>query len=44
MLEASGANLSHEEPDALCGVGIYVASRSFGAFQRRELTFERHIT
>ena len=32
------------EPYALCGVGIYVASRSFGAFQRRELTFERHIT
>ena len=29
---------------ALCGVGIYVASRSFGAFQRREPTFERHIT
>ena len=28
---------------ALCGVGIYVACCSVGAFQRRELTVERHI-
>jgi hypothetical protein len=32
------------ERSAKCGVGIYVASRSVGAFQRRELAFERHIT
>jgi hypothetical protein len=33
-----------EEPAAECGVGIYVASNSVGAFQRREPDFERHIT